>query len=134
MADVPSRLIGSQERLEPYTYLADSVLFGRVYAFQHFIEVAGDAVIALACQRTKSFNVPDADMSTRCFDDRAMLQILDDPTEIAAPHTEHCGELFLRQRHLGGSGSLNRGQEPLRSALLDRMGGIAGYGLEDLCH
>jgi hypothetical protein len=99
---------------------------------QHFVEMLLHPIVATAGSGFERRRVEDQDGATACREDPPRLEHLDDAAGIAAGHAEHAGKLLVGEGDLGAADVLLRGDDPLGGALLDRMRGIAGRGLEQL--
>jgi hypothetical protein len=99
---------------------------------QHFVKMLLHPIVATAGSGFERRRVEDQDGATACREDPPRLEHLDDAAGIAAGHAEHAGKLLVGEGDLGAADVLLRGDDPLGGALLDRMRGIAGRGLEQL--
>src|SRR4051812_31090125 len=101
-------------------------------ASHHLVKMLLHPVVAGAGSRFERRRIQDQDGATACREDLPCLEHLDDAAGIAAGHPEHPRKLLMSEGDLRAADVLLRGDDPLGGALLDRMRGITGGGLEQL--
>src|SRR5205085_7509452 len=111
----------------------DQLVIGRIDTPQHVLEVGADAVVALAGEIAKLVEVADVQGPTARFEDAGLLELAKHAADVAAADRKHDRQLLLGERNVRAAGAVDRREQPFRSALLDRVGSIAGTRLKDLC-
>jgi len=100
---------------------------------ENFIEVRSNEFVAIAADTAQRVHVRYVHPAATRHDDLFGPEPSHHSADITTADAEQARELFLGQTQLMIPGTVDRGQQPFRGSLFNRMGGVASRGLKYLC-